>query len=105
MLEELPKRFENISVSSSIYNNVEVNQLLATKGEALKALARHLGLAEDATMAFGDALNDMSMITSAGIGVAMANACPEAKALADWETVSNDENGVAVGIEKFCFED
>lgn len=103
MIEELPKRFENISVSSSISNNVEVNQLMATKGEALKALARHLGLAEDATMAFGDALNDMSMVSSAGIGVAMANAEQELKDAADWITVSNDEDGVAKGILKFCF--
>lgn len=103
MLKELPERYENIAVTSSAFNNVEVNQINATKGEALKALARHLGLAEDATMSFGDALNDMSMICSAGIGVAMGNAEQELKDAADWITVSNDEDGVAKGILKFCF--
>ena len=103
LMKELPQRFENIAVCSSIYNNLEVNQLNATKGEALKALARHLGLDEDATMSFGDALNDLSMLNGAGIGVAMANAEPEAKEAADYITASNDEDGVAKAILKFCF--
>ncbi len=105
LLKEITEKFEHLSVSSSIWNNVEINEEHANKGEALAALARHLGLPEDATIAFGDGMNDLSMLKSAGIGIAMANACPEAKAIADWETVSNDENGVAVGIEKFCFEE
>ncbi len=103
LLKELPERFPDLAVSSSVSNNIEINQAHANKGEALKALACHLGLAEDATLSFGDGLNDISMLQSAGVGVAMANAAPEVKEAADWITVSNDENGVAVGIEKFCF--
>lgn len=103
LLQELPQRFEGLAVSSSVSNNLEINQAHATKGEALAALARHLSLPEDATLSFGDGLNDISMLRSAGVGVAMANAAPECKEAADWVTLSNDENGVAAGILKFCF--
>ena len=104
LLAELPHMFENLSVSSALEENVEINQGHANKGEALLALAKHLGIDREQTMAFGDGLNDLSMLKEAGIGVAMANGCEEAKALADWITLSCDEDGVARGIEKFCFE-
>jgi len=102
-MQEIPKRFENLCVSSSVADNVEINQARANKGEALLALAAHLGLKREQTIAFGDGLNDLSMLEQAGIGVAMANACDEAKAIADWIAPSCDEDGVARGIYKFCF--
>ena len=103
LLADLPHMFENLSVSSSLDENVEINQGHANKGEALLALAKHLGIDREQTMAFGDGLNDLSMLKEAGIGVAMANACEEAKAAADCFTLSCDEDGVARGIEKYCF--
>ncbi len=103
LLQELPKHFDDLSVTYALVNNLEINQIHANKGEALAALARHLGLPENATMSFGDGLNDISMLKSAGIGIAMGNGMQECKEAADWVTVSNDEDGVAVGIEKFCF--
>ena len=103
LLENLPDMFGDLSVSSSLDQNVEINQGHANKGEALLALAKHLGIQREQTLAFGDGLNDLSMLKEAGIGVAMANACDEAKALADWIAPSCDEAGVACGINKFCF--
>lgn len=103
LLKELPLRYENIYASTSVPDNVEINQIHANKGEALMVLADYLGVPRDATMAFGDGLNDLSMIKDAGIGVAMANACGEAKELAGWIAPSCDEDGVACGINKFCF--
>lgn len=103
MMKELPERFENLCVSSSVSDNVEINQVHANKGEALHALADHLGLPYEATIAFGDGLNDLSMLRDAGIGVAMENACDEAKEIADGITLSCDEDGVAYGINKYCF--
>ena len=105
MMKELPKRFENLCVSSSVSDNVEINQIHANKGEALYALADHLNLPHEATLAFGDGLNDLSMLKAAGIGVAMANAEEETKKVADWITLSCDEDGVACGIKKFCFDE
>lgn len=65
------------------------------KGVALLKLAEHLGVDIKRTVAIGDYNNDISMLRAAGVGVAVANACPEAKAAADIVTVSNDENAVA----------
>ena len=103
LMQQLPERFADIIVSSSVSDNVEINQKNAHKGAALRALAKHLGVPEDSTMAFGDGLNDLTMLKEAGIGLAMANACDEAKQIADGITRSCDEDGVAWGIEQFCF--
>lgn len=103
LMAEMPHQYDNLCVSSSVSDNVEINQVHANKGEALLALATHLGLKREQTIAFGDGLNDLSMLKEAGIGVAMANACNEAKEIADWIAPSCDEDGVARGIDKFCF--
>ena len=103
LMEQLPRVFADMVVSSSVPENVEVNQLRANKGEALLALAKHLGVEREQTMAIGDGLNDLSMIREAGIGVAMANACPELRELADAFTLSCDEDGVAHAINTLCF--
>ena len=103
LMAKLPQVFDNIIVSSSVIDNVEINQTDAHKGAALLALARHLGVPGEATLAFGDGLNDLTMLRDAGIGIAMENACDEAKAIADGITASNDEDGVALGINQYCF--
>ena len=105
LLEELPKVFENIAVSSSSPQNIEINQAKATKGLALIALAEYLGLDRTKTIAMGDGLNDISMLEEAGIGIAMANGCDEALDAADWVTSHCDEDGVAKAIEKYCFNE
>ena len=91
--------FSGIAVSSSVPRNIEINREDATKGRALLALAKHLDLAREQVMAFGDGLNDISMIESAGIGVAMGNAVDEVRRAADIITADNDEDGVAAVIE------
>ena len=105
LLEELPKVFENIAVSSSSPQNIEINQAKATKGLALIALAEYLGLDRSKTIAMVDGLNDISMLEEAGIGIALANGCDEALDAADWVTSHCDEDGVAKAIEKYCFNE
>ena len=102
LLEKLPKVFENLAVSSSHVQNVEINQIRANKGEALMALAKYLGVQPEKTFSFGDGLNDLSMIEKAGVGIAMENGCEEVKAAADYITTHCDADGVAKAIEKFC---
>ncbi len=103
LLRELPERFPHLSVTSSWENNVEINDADAHKGRALQSLAERLGLRPDQTMAFGDGLNDVTMLRAAGLGVAMGNACPEALAAANTVTADCDHDGVAAGIARFVF--
>ena len=100
LLQDLPHRFEHLAVSSSVSRNVEINHEDANKGAALLGLAAHLGLDRSQVMAFGDGLNDISMIRDAGIGVAMQNAVDEVKAAASLVTGSCEESGVAQVIEQ-----
>jgi len=76
-----------------------------SKGAALKILAGYLGIGLDETAAIGDHLNDVSMIAAAGLGVAVANAAPEALAAARYITASNDDDGVAELLEKLLGAD
>ena len=101
LMEELPKRFNDIIVASSVIDNVEINEIHANKGEALCALADHLGVSREATLDFGDGLNDLTMIKYAGVGVAMGNAQQPVKDAADVITLSNDEDGLVPIIEKY----
>ena len=73
----------------------------ADKGEGLLALAAHLGLNPQYTMAFGDGGNDISMIRTAGIGVAMGNALESLKREADYTTTSVDHDGVLCALQKY----
>ena len=79
----------------------EFNAADAHKGAALARLAKLLGFGIENVMGFGDGLNDLTMVRDAGFGVAMANAVPEVLAAAKFVAPSNDEDGVAVAIERF----
>jgi Cof subfamily protein (haloacid dehalogenase superfamily) len=72
------------------------------KGTGIKMIADYLGVPAQQVMCIGDAENDHHMLRFAGLGVAMANGTEETKALADYVTLSNDEDGVAYAIEKFA---
>jgi len=81
--------------------NLELNNKTASKGNALLALADILNIPHEQTMACGDSLNDEAMLRKAGFSVAMENAKPEIKAICDFVTKTNEEDGVAYAIEKF----
>ena len=99
-MSELREAFPDMAVTSSVPNNIEVNIRAANKGNALRILCNHLGIDLSQTMAFGDGGNDITMLRCAGTGVAMANACREAKEAADDVTADNEKDGVAVYLEK-----
>lgn len=79
---------------------LEANPLAATKGNALRWCAAHLDFDMQNLLAFGDSLNDVSMLEAAGTGVAMANAREDVKALGFPLCTANDEDGVARYIEE-----
>ncbi|MET9219084.1 HAD family hydrolase [Streptomyces sp. NPDC003300] len=79
---------------------VELLPLGLTKATGLSLAARRLGVTAAETIAFGDMPNDLPMFAWAGYGVAMANAHPELRRVADEVTLSNDEDGIAVVLER-----
>ena len=81
---------------------LEILPFGAGKGEALKIIAEQmLGVGSDRVMAFGDSMNDESMIRYAGMSVAMVNGRSEICALARYVTeLDNDSDGIADFIEK-----
>ena len=99
--EAVRARFPEIAVTSTTWNNLELNIASANKGVALARLAAHLGLSSANCIAFGDGRNDLTMIEAAGVGVAMANAHPDVRAAADDVTLSNDEDGVAAALVRY----
>lgn len=86
-------------------NFVEGNPLGVSKGDALSRLADHLGVSREHVMAVGDQGNDVPMIEWASVGVAMGNASPAAKAVADWIAPPFSEHGAAAAIERFILHD
>lgn len=70
------------------------------KAKALDTVLTAMGYQREEMIAFGDSENDESMIKYAGIGVAMANATDELKAVADEITLSNEEDGIAAALAK-----
>lgn len=79
---------------------VQIMARTASKGAALEAMVQRWNLSLANVIAFGDDVNDVEMIEGSGVGVAMANAVDEVKAVADCDTASNDEDGVAVVLER-----
>ncbi len=70
------------------------------KSVGLAELCAHLGVDRTQVLAFGDAENDVEMLAWAGYGVAVANAVPATVAAADEVTARNDEDGVALVLER-----
>lgn len=71
------------------------------KDASLGALLLKLNIDRKEMIACGDAMNDLSMIRYAGLGVAMGNSYPGIKEYADYVAPTNDEDGVAAVIEQF----
>ncbi|MFP7299013.1 sugar-phosphatase [Neobacillus niacini] len=79
---------------------LEILDPRVSKGNAIKQLAEKLSIKQEEVICIGDGENDLSMIEYAGCGVAMANAVSVVKEVAQFQTLSNNENGVAYAIEK-----
>ncbi|MFI9616015.1 HAD family hydrolase [Streptomyces sp. NPDC052023] len=92
------------TVTMSGPGTVELQPCGITKATGLALAVRHLGLGPERTIAFGDMPNDIPMFDWAAHGVAMANAHPELKAVADEITLSNEDDGVAVVLERLLAE-
>lgn len=79
---------------------MQVMPLEASKENAVKRLCKDSNLALDSVIVFGDDHNDIGLFKACGYPVAMGNAIEELKELARETTVSNDEDGVAIVLER-----
>lgn len=90
----------DISVTSSMEHLIEIAAPDVSKGEALLWVLEQKGIEPEECVAFGDADNDIRMLTLAGIGIAVAKAAPNVREAANYITESNREDGVAMVCEK-----
>ena len=98
------KQMGELSITSSSSDNIEINAAKAQKGPALMDYAQAKGIKREETAAIGDNLNDESMISMAGVGVAMGNAVLDIKNIATFITRTNNEDGVAAAIDRIIAE-
>lgn len=103
-VSETLAKSESLAVSSSSRGNIEITHSDAQKGIALNTIAERLNIDMKNVMAIGDNMNDVSMLERVGYSVAMENAAPEVKAIAKYETDSNEQSGVGKAIMKLLRE-
>lgn len=72
-----------------------------SKGKALEKLAANLSVPLREVIAVGDGINDISLLTTAGLAIAMGNAMDEVKAIADYVTLDVDHSGLASALDRF----
>ena len=111
LMSVLPEQLKDVQkqISASIPQELSVVQTAAFyleiiprsihKGQGIRNICRVLGIQSSEVMAFGDAENDIPMLREAGIGVAMGNAADTVKAVADYITRSNNEDGISAALE------
>ena len=107
-LEEYEKilnnELNNVTVFRSEPFFLEIVPKSVNKGTSLDIIRKHLDLKKDSVIAFGDGFNDVSLLESAGLGIAMKNAQAPVIKAADYVTRSNNENGVGEAIERFALK-
>lgn len=81
--------------------DVGISHANATKQHAILEIAKILGIETHEIIGVGDGYNDFPLLMACGLKVAMGNAVPELKAIADYVAPSVDDDGVAAIIEKF----
>jgi Cof subfamily protein (haloacid dehalogenase superfamily) len=72
-----------------------------SKAKGIEAFVKKMRMKPENVYAFGDALNDIEMLQTAGTGIAMGNGLNEAKKAADFVTKSVDEDGIYHGLKHF----
>lgn len=95
IIKMLRESLDDIYITSSIKQLIEISYKDAGKKSGLLFISELLSIPVEFTAAFGDADNDIDMVKFAGFGVAMANASDNLKSVADYITLTNDEDGLS----------
>lgn len=91
----------DLSISFTERDNLEASPAGVTKASGLRELCKFLGIDLSETVAVGDGHNDVEILQTAGLGVAMGNSSDDIKKISGYITADNDHDGVAQVIEKF----
>ncbi|WP_405570426.1 HAD family hydrolase [Winogradskyella sp. Asnod2-B02-A] len=92
----------NVVVSGNHW--VDISEAITNKGNALTFLQKQFNISPSETMVFGDYNNDLEMLKCAKYSYAMENAHPNVKSVANFETTSNNDNGVELVLEQLITE-
>lgn len=103
LINELQQKYPQIYTVKSFDYFCEIANKEATKGHALKFLANKYGIKPEEVLAIGDQNNDIEMVKTAGIGVAMGNGTEQIKQAADYVTDSVNNDGFVKAINKFVW--
>ena len=106
----LPARLDaalgaTVTAVTSGHESIDIIVTGRHKASGLDLLLDHWGLGREQVAAFGDSVNDVELLRCAGIGVAVANASPEAVAAADYRAPANTEAGVLAVLESWFAEE
>lgn len=88
------KKYPTLKFVKTLENYYDVMHINSSKGKALEKLADYLNISLKETIAFGDDYNDIEMLETAGVGVAMGNAVSDLKNIADYITTEYNKNGI-----------
>lgn len=94
-------KFDSLTVVSSAKGLVDIMASGTSKGKALKILADKYKVNAEDIIAFGDNYNDIELLKSVGLPIAMENSVDELKAVAKYITKSNDESGIAYAVKHY----
>ena len=89
-----------LCITTGVKDNLEITYKSVDKGNMMERLLEIMQISKDEVVAFGDSLNDQSILQKVGTGVVMGNAMEVLKETARFITSSNDEDGVAVWLER-----
>ncbi len=109
-LEEVKQDLEALNFTAIVIQKtwtsyLEITLKSAQKSKAIAWIAQQKGLKNTALAAFGDNENDLSMLRSVGLSIAVANASLAVKKVSHYITSSNNEEGVAKGLQKYILRE
>lgn len=94
------KRFKNPSIKPSNIYYCDITSKDVSKGNAVMAICEYLNLEKEEIITIGDGENDISMLALTPNSIAMGNALECVKSIVQYETLTNDEDGVAKILER-----
>ncbi|MCD6239421.1 MAG: Cof-type HAD-IIB family hydrolase [Thermotoga sp.] len=92
---------EKVRIVKSFPTYLDFVNRESLKSKGIELIAKRYGMGKESVFAIGDNYNDAEMLKWSGMGIAMANSPEEVKSAADWVTLSNNDNGLALAIKKF----